>query len=262
MSNLLSLPIDRNINTYYYVHTLINRGETQMKPTYYAIIPAAVRYDSSLKPAAKLMFGEITALSQVEGYCYAANAYFAELYNVSKETVSRWINSLKKAGYISVEMTYKPGTKEVDKRIIKVVTEISIPSPQNNQTPHDKKIKDNITSNNNTRNNKLATLNEIEEACKKGNLLVDANKFYNYYESKGGIKLSGLEKALGFWEERERQASRKRLEQSTQIEARTQRSHETARKVVAKAESKDVFSKYTEERRAKLLEVRKALHQS
>ena len=49
-----------------------------MKRTYYAVIPAYVRYDKDLTPNAKLMFGELTALSNDKGYCYASNKYFSE----------------------------------------------------------------------------------------------------------------------------------------------------------------------------------------
>ena len=57
------------------------------RPSYYSIIPARVRY-SDLKPNAKLLYGEISSLTHKEGYCYAQNKYFAELYNVSKNTIS------------------------------------------------------------------------------------------------------------------------------------------------------------------------------
>ena len=48
-------------------------------PNYYAIIPSNVRY-SDLKPNAKLLYGEITALSNKHGFCFASNKYFANLY--------------------------------------------------------------------------------------------------------------------------------------------------------------------------------------
>lgn len=62
-------------------------------PGYYAIIPATVRY-SDLIPNAKLLYGEITALCNKEGYCYASNSYFADLYGVDIKQVSRWIGNL------------------------------------------------------------------------------------------------------------------------------------------------------------------------
>ena len=68
---------------------------------YYAIIPASVRYDKNITANAKLLYGEITALCNDKGFCWATNRYFAELYRVSKKTISIGINLLEKAGYIT-----------------------------------------------------------------------------------------------------------------------------------------------------------------
>tara|TARA_R110000824_G_scaffold235605_1_gene424401 strand:+ start:137 stop:775 length:639 start_codon:yes stop_codon:yes gene_type:complete len=86
-----------------------------MKPSYYAIIPAEVRY-SKLKPNAKLLYGEITALSSKEGYCFATNNYFAKLYDVTKNTISLWVSQLNKEGFVSVELI-KKGEQITERRI-------------------------------------------------------------------------------------------------------------------------------------------------
>lgn len=133
-------------------------------PNYYAIIPANVRYDQRLKPSEKLLYGEITALSNKKGYCFASNGYFAKLYNVAKETVSRWISNLIKFGYIESEINYKNGSKEIEQRVLFILSipnqKKVKPSPQKKvDPPIDKKVKDNNTSINNTRYNISAKQN-------------------------------------------------------------------------------------------------------
>ena len=109
-------------------------------PDFYAIIPADVRYDRSLKPNAKLLYGEITALCNKEGFCWADNGYFADLYQVSKETISRWISQLELAKYLKLEHYPEKGnsrkiylnsvlTKKsigLDKKVNRVLTKKSI----------------------------------------------------------------------------------------------------------------------------------------
>lgn len=114
-------------------------------PCYYSVIPANVRYDKNLKPMEKLLYGEITALANVKGFCYATNSYFAELYNVSKNTVSLWISDLEKAGYIKTELVYEDGTKNIKERRIYIADPIT----KNNDTYHEKEV-DPITKNNDT----------------------------------------------------------------------------------------------------------------
>ena len=66
--------------------------------------------------AQKMLYGEITALSNQRGYCFAQNAYFAKLYDLTISTISRWISKLVKKGYLTLEIIYKEGTKAVDER--------------------------------------------------------------------------------------------------------------------------------------------------
>ena len=111
------------------------------KPGYWAEIPATVRY-SDLKPNAKLLYGEITALQGKEGYCFASNKYFAELYKVTKNTASTWINDLKKKGFVKIQII-KEGGEVIERRISTIEKE---------DTPTNKNQEYNNTSNNNTIN--------------------------------------------------------------------------------------------------------------
>lgn len=135
----------------------------EQQRSYYAIIPANVRYDKDLAPNAKLLYGEITALCNEKGYCWASNQYFAELYGVSVLSVKRWVNLLVTKGYVYRKLTYKPNSKEVDKRILSIDSGIKIdttsvqkcydPSIKNDTSSSIKNDTDNNTSINNTFNN-------------------------------------------------------------------------------------------------------------
>ena len=93
---------------------------SEEKKSYYAIIPANVRYDKSITPNAKLLYGEITALCNEKGYCWASNNYFANLYEVTPQAVSKWINQLAKKGYITLD--YERAGNEIKQRNIYIAT--------------------------------------------------------------------------------------------------------------------------------------------
>lgn len=66
---------------------------------YYGILPAEVRYDKELPANAKLLFVEVTSLCRQQGYCWATNAYFADLLGSTERTVTRWVKILCDKGY-------------------------------------------------------------------------------------------------------------------------------------------------------------------
>lgn len=172
--------------------------------SYYAIIPASVRYDRELTPNAKLLYGEITALCNERGYCWATNKYFAELYGASKQTVSRWIKSLSDKGYIQSRVIYKEGTKEIDNRYITIL-EHPIKKNDNTYTKKDddpiqKNAKDNNTSNT-TRN---TTSNKKKERKQSGydSILASVTDselrdlYYEYIKMRKLIKSPLTDRAL------------------------------------------------------------------
>lgn len=100
-------------------------------PGYYAVIPASVRYDDQISANAKLFYGEISALIGGEGFCYASNAYFAQLYQVSERTITGWISALKKGGYITVELV-RDATGQVVNRKLYLTASITDGQPLEN----------------------------------------------------------------------------------------------------------------------------------
>lgn len=103
----------------------------ERSPGYYAIIPATVRYDTSIPANAKLLYGEISALLNTEGYCFASNQYFADLYSVTIKSISRLVSMLEQAGYIRCQI-------EKDKSGKISCRKIYLQSPGEQQIPVDK----------------------------------------------------------------------------------------------------------------------------
>lgn len=163
------------------------------KPNYYAIIPAEVRYNTQLRASEKLLFGEITALSNATGICTASNSYFASLYDVVPSAITKWISDLAKYDYIKVE--YETAGKEIKRRIIRLsgthkYDEVFTKVVEG----YSQKAKENNTSNNNTSNKKeiykekrfqKPTLEEVKEYCLERGNSINPEQFIDFYESNG-----------------------------------------------------------------------------
>ncbi len=76
---------------------------------YFTVIPAPVRYSQELKAIEKLFYSEIVGQCNEQGFCSTTNGYFAELYHVSKTSITGYISSLQKAGFIITEIDLENG---------------------------------------------------------------------------------------------------------------------------------------------------------
>ena len=196
---------------------------------YYAIIPANVRYDQRLPANAKLLYGEITALSNEKGYCWAGNDYFSVLYGVSKTSVSKWVSALRDSGYINVQVQYKEGTKQILHRYITLVKD-----------PIEEKLIDNNTSNN-TNNNTMnigvvtpekkvkkvfvkPTLTEVIDFCNETQANIDPQDFMDFYESKGWMvgrnKMKCWKSCVRRWKRQEVEQNREKHEKNMAKQAK------------------------------------------
>jgi hypothetical protein len=92
------------------------------KPAYFAILTADVRYCDNLNDGEKLLFAEITALSNKDGFCRAKNSFFAGVFGVSESTIKRRLRGLKKIGFIKIALKKSPDGKSVLSRKIYPIT--------------------------------------------------------------------------------------------------------------------------------------------
>lgn len=101
----------------------------------YSVIPARVRDDHSLRPNAKLLYGELSALAQAEGYCWAFNSYLAEQLGIATKTIEGLLKQLKDRGHIQLEVERDPETNEVLRRKIWICGPpgSSVPPPLKNK---------------------------------------------------------------------------------------------------------------------------------
>ena len=211
---------------------------------YYAIIPANVRYDQRLPANAKLLYGEITALSNEKGYCWAGNDYFSVLYGVSKTSVSKWVSALRDSGYINVQVQYKEGTKQILHRYITLVKdpiEEKLMTPiRKVKDPIEEKLIDNNTSNN-TNNNTMnigvvtpekkvkklfvkPTLTEVIDYCNATQANIDPQDFMDFYESKGWMvgrnKMKCWKSCVRRWKRQEVEQNREKHEKNMAKQAK------------------------------------------
>jgi len=77
----------------------------------YAIIPMSILENKSLSANAKLLYGEIMALSKKSGKCYATNEYMADVLGLSKRSMPSLLQELSGIGLIMVSINRsKKGT--------------------------------------------------------------------------------------------------------------------------------------------------------
>ena len=177
------------------------------KPNYYAVIPAEVRYSKKLTPNSKLLYAEITALCNMNGKCTASTEYFCRLYEVSRGSIQNWLKMLDDNGYIERTVIFKQGSKEILSRYIKLKDKGSLKNYTDN-TNTKVYTNTNLTDSNKKALFKKPTLDEVKNYCilRKNN--IDAETFFDFYESKdwlvGKNKMKNWKASVRTWERREK----------------------------------------------------------
>lgn len=176
-------------------------------------IPKEIWLNKDLTIMEKLFFVEINSLDNDSG-CFAGNAHFADFFNLSKTRVSLIIKSLIDKGMITSLIIYKEGTKQILKRVLNICYR---PSLTYVKEPIQQKLKDNNTIINTVNNTikekkgisfKTPTIIDIKKYCLERKNNVDAETFFNFYESKdwfiGKNKMKKWKACVITWEKSSR----------------------------------------------------------
>lgn len=106
-------------------------------PGYTALLPPRVRYDKELPATAKLLYAEITSMTDTTGFCWASNTYLGSLTGVGKDRAARLVGLLADRGYIEVEVIRDEKNAVTERRIF--VTDLGLmrlpPPVKNTGTP-------------------------------------------------------------------------------------------------------------------------------
>ena len=132
-------------------------------PNYYGILPASVRYCKGLTPNAKILYTELSALTNKSGYCHATNNYFATLYDVSERAISQWFKELSNFGFIEIQII-KNETGTFRRIFLSGMNESSNGGMNKTSTPYEQNFYTKEYYNNNNINVNNINKNKSEES--------------------------------------------------------------------------------------------------
>lgn len=211
-------------------------------------IPKEIWLSEELTLQEKIMLVEIDSFDNEERGCYASNKYFSKFFNITPGRISQIISSLVSKGYISVlyirdnqeikerqihinrppypEVVNKLNTYlENDKRGSKYSKEGYLENAKENNISMNN-INNNINKENAKRKFSKPTLEEINQYCLERNNGINAEAFYDFYESKdwyvGKNKMKDWKACVRTWERRESTKAKPRF-QIESVEERNRR---------------------------------------
>lgn len=183
-------------------------------------IPIEIWQNRSLSWNEKILLMEIDSFTAKDRECYISNEYIAELLGVSVSWASKCLSHLLELGFVRVVKF--DGRKRYVESTIQFKADLNVSSMQDGtKVPH--------TDNNeyiNINNNSLykkgstrfqkPTIEEIRQYCLEKGYNVDAEQFFNFYESKGWLvgksPMQNWRAAVCTWIKREKEIPQRKRE--------------------------------------------------
>ena len=182
-------------------------------------IPIEIWQNRSLSWNEKILLMEIDSFTAKDRECYISNEYIAELLGVSVSWASKCLSHLLELGFVRVVKF--DGRKRYVESTIQFKADLNESSMQDGtKVPYTNNNE--YINNNNSLYKKGSsrfqkpTIEEIRQYCLGKGYNVDAEQFFNFYESKGWVvgksPMKNWRAAVSTWNKREKEIPRRKRE--------------------------------------------------
>ena len=179
-------------------------------------IPIEIWQNRSLSWNEKILLMEIDSFTAKDRECYISNEYIAELLGVSVSWASKCLSHLLDLGLVRVVKF--DGRKRYVESTIQFKAELNESSMQDGiKVPHtdnNEYININSLYKKGSSHFQKPSLEAIREYCSSRGNNVDAEQFFNFYESKGWVvgksPMKDWKAAIRTWEKREKEVPQRK----------------------------------------------------
>lgn len=181
-------------------------------------IPIEIWQNRSLSWNEKILLMEIDSFTAKDRECYISNEYIAELLGVSGSWASKCLSHLLELGLVRVVKF--DGRKRYVESTIQFKADLNESSMQDGTkvpyTNNNEYINNNNSLYKKSSRFQKPTIEEIRQYCLEKGYNVDAEQFFNFYESKGWVvgksPMKNWRAAVSTWNKREKEIPQRKRE--------------------------------------------------
>ena len=181
-------------------------------------IPIEIWQNRSLSWNEKILLMEIDSFTAKDRECYISNEYIAELLGISVSWASKCLSHLLELGLVRVVKF--DGRKRYVESTIQFKADLNESSMQDGtkvqHTNNNEYINNNSLYKKGSSRFQKPTIEEIRQYCLGKGYNVDAEQFFNFYESKGWVvgksPMKNWRAAVITWNKREKEIPRRKRE--------------------------------------------------
>ena len=181
-------------------------------------IPIEIWQNRSLSWNEKILLMEIDSFNAKDRECYISNEYIAELLGVSVSWASKCLSHLLELGFVRVVKF--DGRKRYVESTIQFKADLNESSMQDGTKVQHTNNNEYINNNNSLYKKgsrfQKPTIEEIRQYCLEKGYNVDAEQFFNFYESKGWVvgksPMKNWRAAVSTWNKREKEIPQRKRE--------------------------------------------------